>query len=266
MCRTTDYYDFRSTDQNLLKISAFFIRFSDFDSCTEPLSDSLTLLYPPRINETVLEVSGSNIRPDSPAFVTLHRMVKVTTRDGEAIYGSRERVRGGNGVRFEVYSREEKVLKGVFRREEGQTWKMECKCALEREDGEAVGGERAVADVCVAVEGDVAMGERVEMVVRKRRKNRRVGYDHLEEIPEESESDGGCCCSCGCEERDDGGDCGGGQEMKMEAEAEAQEVKWVFDVGIWVMCFGVGYLVSKASAKSLRRMRLLSHCKFISMQ
>ncbi|XVF51227.1 hypothetical protein PTKIN_Ptkin04bG0167600 [Pterospermum kingtungense] len=258
MCRSTDYYDFRYTDQNLLKINAFFIRFSGFVSCSEPLTDSLTLFYPPRINETGLEVSGSSIRPDSPAFVTLHRMVKVKTRDGEAIYGSRERVRAGDGVRFEVYSREEKVLKGVFRREEGQKWKMECKCAVEREDGETNGGERAVADVCVAVEGEATMGERVEMVVRKRRKNRRVGFDHLEEIPEESESDGGCCsCGCGCGESDDGGDCSGGREMKMDMDIETEGLRWAFDVGIWVMCFGVGYLVSKASAKSLRRMRIL---------
>ncbi|XWS48745.1 hypothetical protein CRYUN_Cryun13aG0102600 [Craigia yunnanensis] len=265
MCRSTDYCDFRSSDLNLLKINSFFVRFSGFVSC-ELLSDSLTLLYPPRINETALEVSGSNIRPDYPAFVTLHRMVKVKTRNGEAIYGSRERVRAGDGVRFEVYSREEKVLKGVFRREEGQKWKMECKCALERGDGETVGGERAVADVCVAVEGDVAMEEMVEMVVKKGRKNRRVGFDHLEleEIPEEregeSEWDGGYCCSCGesddegMEGRCDGG-CGEGQEKKMELEAEG--VRWAFNVGIWIMCFGVGYLVSKASAKSLRRMRIL---------
>ncbi|XVE58145.1 hypothetical protein DITRI_Ditri04bG0146800 [Diplodiscus trichospermus] len=185
MCRSTDYYDVRYSDRNRLKIKAFFIRFSGFDSCTEPLPDSLTLLYPQRINETVLEVSGSSIRPDSPAFVTLHRMVKVKTRNGEAIYGSREQVRAGDGVRFEVYSREEKVLKGVFRRE-GQKWKMECKCTLERGVGEAFGTEGAMADVCVAVEGDVAMGERVEMVVRK---NRRVGFDQLEEIPEEREGE-----------------------------------------------------------------------------
>ncbi|XVF10323.1 hypothetical protein REPUB_Repub07fG0172800 [Reevesia pubescens] len=257
MCRSADYYDFRSSGQNLLKIKAFFIRFSGFVSCTEPFSDSLTLLYPPRINETGLEVSGSKVRPDSPAFVTLHRMVKVKTRNGEAIYGSRERVRAGDGVRFEVYSREEKLLKGVFRREEGKKWEMECKCAVERGDGDKIVGERAaVADVCVAVEGDMAMGKRVEMVVRKRRKNNKVGFDQLEEIPEEreaeSESDGGCCCICG--ESDDGdveGSCDGGQEM------EADGVSWAFDVGIWVMCFGVGYLFSKASTKSLRRMRIL---------
>ncbi|KAK6262671.1 hypothetical protein QUC31_008487 [Theobroma cacao] len=260
MCRSTDYNDFRSGHQNLLKIKAFFVRFSGLDSCTEPLSDSLTLFYPPRINEKTLEVSGSKVRPDLPAFVTLHRMVNVKTKIGEAIYGSRERVRAEDGVCFEVYSRKEKVLKGIFRKDDRQKWKLECKCAIERWDGETVGVDRAVADVCVAVEGDVPMGERVEMVVRKRGNNRRVGFDQLEEIPEEregeSDSDGGCCCSCGesdgegLEGRCDG-DCGGGQEMDMEG------VSWAVDVGLWVMCFGVGYLVSKASAKSLRRMRLL---------
>ncbi|KAK5777786.1 uncharacterized protein LOC108478337 [Gossypium arboreum] len=250
MCRSVDYYDFRSGDQSLLKIKAFFVRFSDFDSCADPLSDSLTLLFPPRINDTArLEISGSITGAGSPAFVTLHRLVKLKTRDGEAIYGSRERIRAGDGVRFEVYSREEKVLNGVLRREE-EKWKMECKCALESDNTEMIGGKAAVADVCVAVEGDLAMGERVEMVVRKCRKNRRMGFDQLEDIPEEregeSERDGGFCCSCG--EADSGGE---------EVDIEAAGVSWAFDVGIWIMCFGVGYFVSKATAKSLRRMRLL---------
>ncbi|XP_022754228.1 uncharacterized protein LOC111302715 [Durio zibethinus] len=255
MCRSSDcYHDFRSSDQSLLKIKAFFIRFSGLGSCAELLSDSLTLLYSPRINETALEVSGSNIRPDSFAFLTLHRMVKVETKVGEAIYGSRERVRAGDGVRFEVYSREEKVLKGIFRREEAQRWKMECKCALEGGDGETVAVERAMADVCVAVEGNVAILERVEMSARKRKKNRRVGFNQLEDIPEEregeSESDGRYCCSCW--EPDSSG-----LEGKCEADCGGRQVSWAFDVGIWVMCFGIGYLVSKASAKSLRLMRIL---------
>lgn len=158
MCRSADYYDFRSGDRSILKIKAFFVRFSGFDSRADPLSDSLTLLFPPRISDTArLEISGSIIRSGSPAFVTLHRLVKLKTRDGEAIYGSRKRVRAGDGARFEVYSREGKVSKGVLRREE-EKWKMECKCALERSNSETIGGKAAFADVCVAVEGDVAMG------------------------------------------------------------------------------------------------------------
>ncbi|KAE8732735.1 Serine/threonine-protein kinase fray2 isoform 1 [Hibiscus syriacus] len=210
MCRSTDYYNFRCADQNLLKIKAFFVRLSGFDSCKGPLSNSLTLLFPIRINESALEVSGATMRSDSSALLVLHRMVNVRSRNGEAIYGSRERVRVGDGVGFEVYSGEEKVLKGIFRREE-EKWKMKCKCALETRDAKTVGGEGAVADVCVEVDGDVAMGERVEMVARK---NRRVGFDRLEDIPEESEFDGVCCCEC-AEAYGGGmeGDCGGAEEM-----------------------------------------------------
>ncbi|KAB2069805.1 hypothetical protein ES319_A08G116100v1 [Gossypium barbadense] len=225
MCRSTDYYDFRCADQNLLKIKAFFIRISGFDS----FSNSLTLLYPPRINESALHVSGTAIRSDSSSFLVLHRMVNVQTRSGEAIYGSRELVQAGDGVCFDVYSGEDKVLKGIFRREE-QKWKMECKCALETRDGKTVGAERAVADVCVA----------------------------LEDIPEESEVSDECSCSCVESDGDDiegrcDGDCEGIQDMCTAGEG----VSWAFDVGIWVMCLGVGYLFSRASAKSLRRIRIL---------
>ncbi|XP_038993431.1 uncharacterized protein LOC120117200 [Hibiscus syriacus] len=191
------------------------------------------------------------MRSDSSAFLVLHRMVNVKTRNREAIYGSRERIRAGNGVGFEVYSGEEKVLKGIFRREE-QKWKMECKCALKKRDGKTVGGEGAVADVCVAVDGDMEMEERVEMVARK---NRRVGFDKLEDIPEERESNSGCCCNC-AETYGGGmeGDCGGAEEM---CTGTAEEVSWAFDVGIWVVFLGAGYLFSKAAAKTLRRMRTL---------
>ena len=58
-------------------------------------------------------------------------------------------------------------MKRIVRREEAQKWKMECKCALEGGDGETIEVERAMADVCVAMEGDIALGERMEMSVRK---------------------------------------------------------------------------------------------------
>ncbi|GKV04009.1 hypothetical protein SLEP1_g16227 [Rubroshorea leprosula] len=263
MCRSTDFHNSYSIQENLLEIKAFFVRFSGLDTCHGTLPESLTLLYLPRINETALEVSGSKIRPDSSAFVTLHRVVKARTGNGEAIYGSRERVRAGDGVRFEVYSMEEKVLKGIFRKEEGGKWKLECKCALETGDGNMAGANVAVAEVCVAVEGHVAMGERVEMVVRRRRKNRRMGFDELEEIPEEREADtefdGLCCSRCG--ESEGGGDMiEGGRDCDgncADTEMDLEGVSWAVDLGLWVMCLGVGYLVSKVSARSLRRLRLL---------
>jgi hypothetical protein len=234
MCRSTDYHGFQSNDRDRrLRIRAFFV---------QTLPDSATLLYLPRINEQALDVDGSSVRPDSPAFVTLHRVVKSRTREGEAVFGSREPVRAGEGVRFEVYLREERVVKGIFRKDEGQEWKLECKCAVESESA----NEADVAEVYVAVEGHVAMSEKVDMVVRRRRKRR--GCGGLEEIPEEREEgieSDDCCCRCGeGESGSDGGD--------LQDEMDMEGVRWAVDLGIWVMCLGVGFLVSKAS---LRRMK-----------
>ncbi|CAB4280274.1 unnamed protein product [Prunus armeniaca] len=162
MCRSTDYHGFQPR-RDRLKIRAFFLRFSGLNT-RAPLPESLTLSFLPRINENELEIDGSKIRPDTPAFLTLYRVVNAKVKDGEVIFGSRERVEAGDGIRFEVYLREEKVLKGTFRKDEGQEWKLECKCALE---SESVAREIAEAQVCVAVEGHVAMIERVRMVVKK---------------------------------------------------------------------------------------------------
>ncbi|XP_071703727.1 uncharacterized protein [Rutidosis leptorrhynchoides] len=185
--------------------------------------------------------------------MTLYRVVS-NERDGSVMYGCREKVRVSEGVRFEVYLREEKVVKGSFRKGEGGEWKIECKCGLE---GKMVVKVNDV-EVSLAVEGDVdddvdVMKQKVVMVVKKGR-----CFEGLEEIVEEiSEGDecGGCYCDCVCggdadvEDEDDGGD---------DVENEVERVAWAVDVGIWVMCLGVGvgYLVSKASSKSLRR-RLL---------
>ncbi|KAG2680706.1 hypothetical protein I3843_11G111600 [Carya illinoinensis] len=260
MCRSTDYHRYLSYSRDCrLRIRAFFVQFSGLNARI-PLPASVTLLYLPRINENALDVDGVSIRPGSPVFVTLHRVVTAKTRDGEAVFGSRERVRASEGVRFEVYLREEKVLKGIFRKDEGDEWKLECKCAVEV--GEV---EVSEAEVCVAVEGHVAMNERVEIVAR-RRKNKSRGCGWLEEIPEEREEEDtthesyGCWCSCGEEEISgwDGGEVGEkwGEEDSSKLvgmEKEMEGVRWAVDVGIWAMCLGVGFLVSKASARRLRR-------------
>uniref|UniRef100_A0A2N9G0F2 Uncharacterized protein n=1 Tax=Fagus sylvatica TaxID=28930 RepID=A0A2N9G0F2_FAGSY len=201
MCRSSDFHGYQASGRDRLRIRAFFVRFSGLNT-RKSLPESLTLHYLPRINDNVLEVDGSKIRPESPAFVTLHRVVNAkTVNEGDVIFGSRERVRANEAVRFEVYLRDEKVLKGVFRKGEGGEWKLECKCAIESESESEVKVKEA--EVCVAVEGHVAaatMNEKVEMVVKKRRKCLRE-CGRLEEIPEEieeeekegTESDG-CCC------------------------------------------------------------------------
>ncbi|CAH8382865.1 unnamed protein product [Eruca vesicaria subsp. sativa] len=238
MCRSTDFD--RYVEKESLKVKAFYVRFTGLP--TRDFSpDSLTLLYPPRINEAAFELDGSKIRPDSPAFVTLHRVVK----GGEAIYGCRERVRVWEGIRFEVYMSEERVVKGIFRKEEGgDKWKIECECEM----------EEGAAEVVVAAEGHVATST---MARRHRRRRKHMMFECLEEIPEEREEgrereDSVCFCTCGGGESEDGEGEWESVEWTAEMESEAEGMGWAVDVGIWVMCLGVGYLVSKASAKSLR--------------
>ncbi|GAV68719.1 hypothetical protein CFOL_v3_12222 [Cephalotus follicularis] len=250
MCRSPNVL-LRYSDNQRLKIKSFFVKFSGMDS-TRPVPESLTLLYLPRINGTELEVSGSKIRPDSSAFVTLHRLVATAAKmeEGEVFYGSRERVEASGGVQFVVYFREDKVLKGTFRKnEDNKEWKLQCKYCEGCHDV-------AVADVLVRVEGHVELFGRVEI---RRKHRRRVGFDKLEEIPEEreeedGETEGGCWCTCDCD-GSDGGDGEKGCDDKLEKEMDG--VRWAVDLGIWVACLGVGILASKATSKSLRRLRLL---------
>ena len=153
--------------------------------------------------------------------------------------------------------KEEKVLKGIFRKDEKDEWKMECRCALE--SGSA-GVSVSEAEVCVAVEDHAAMSEMVEMAVRRKAKAKARAVQLLEEIPEEREVEtgsDGCYCFGGDDEdyESDGGNCElNGNEMEMDVE---EGFGWAVDLGIWVMCLGVGYLLSRASSKTLRRRRLL---------
>ncbi|XP_022156228.1 uncharacterized protein LOC111023163 [Momordica charantia] len=239
MCRSTDYQRFPGR----LKIKAFFVRFSRPESLKPP-PESLTLLYLPRIDE----IDGAKIRPDSAALVALQRVV---WRKDAVIFGSRERVRASEGARFEVYLREEKVVEGTFRRSEEGEWRLECKGAL---GGEFAGA--AAAEICVDVEEQGAMFEKVVLGVRRMKKR---GFSGLEEIPEEREGEVEEADSDGCgdssEEDDDG--CGGdGRENEVEMEVEG--VRWAVNLGIWAVCLGVGLLVSKAAhSKKLRPKRII---------
>lgn len=242
MCRSTDFE--RYVEKESLKVKAFFVRFTGLPT-RQLLPDSLTLLYPPRINEAAFELDGSKIRPDSPAFVTLHRAVK----GGDVIYGSREPVRVWEGIRFEVYMSEERVVKGIFRKEEGDKWKLECECEME---------EEGAAEVVVAAEGHVATATMARK--HRRRRKQRSGFECLEEIPEEREEgreldggDGVCFCTCSGGESEDGEGEWEAVEWTGEMESEAEGMGWAVDLGIWVMCLGVGYLVSKAASTKILR-------------
>ncbi|XP_073525978.1 uncharacterized protein [Phyllobates terribilis] len=246
-------------DPRLLTATAFYLKLKLL-STTLHVDNTLTLVYLPRINACPLEVNGSTIRSDSPAYVTLYRLVNAGVDD--AVFGSMERIRVGDGARFEVYIREERLIKGVFRRlKNGEGWRVDCTCVLEGEvDGLAV----EEVEVCVAAEG-VRMRERVVVTERVRRRRR---HGALEEIPEEEEEEGNgawgdeistcsSSCECGCESGSDGGEEVDEDRMVVEMEEEMEGVRWAVDVGIWVVCLGVGYLVSRASAKTLRRRRIL---------
>ncbi|CAL1373684.1 unnamed protein product [Linum trigynum] len=274
MCRTTDFDGFKPRSRNPLNIKAFFCRFSGFHRRTS-FPDSLTLRFLPRVNGTELQIDGSKIRPDSNAFLELHRLVDVKARSGEAVYGSREPVKSTAGVSFEVYLRDDRVLEGIFTKDEEHEWNLECRCRVE--NAVLVGcAAAAAADVCVAVADRMAaLSERVKLVAPPRRKKgncRKVRLDRLVVIPEDAEDDdvddelaaGPCCCDCdgsGTDSGYSGGNCeevsGPGSPASDEEELDLEGVGWAVDVGLWVMCLGVGYLVSKASTKRLRRMRIL---------
>uniref|UniRef100_A0A6V7QVB8 Uncharacterized protein n=1 Tax=Ananas comosus var. bracteatus TaxID=296719 RepID=A0A6V7QVB8_ANACO len=180
--------------------------------------------------------------------------------------GRTDRVRLGDGARFEAYAGEEKVVSGVFRRAGGggPGWRTEC-----------WGCEEAVAaEVWVVGESGAVLRERVEIAAEEKGRRRRrttlgLGFrSKLEEIPEESDgckggaddqeeeegrrSDSEVVGSDGWDRREEEGMEGGDWGMEMEMEG----VRWAVDVGIWVVCLGVGLLVSRASARSFSRKRL----------
>ncbi|KAL0398457.1 UNVERIFIED_CONTAM: hypothetical protein Sradi_2189000 [Sesamum radiatum] len=162
MCR-----GFQQNERERLKIKAFSTRLSASCSKNKPhLPDFLTLHYLPRINGSLMEINGSNLRPDSPAFVTLHRVLSRESSRG-AVYASKERVAVCEGVKFEIYVGDVKVLKGIFRKDEGEKWKIDCKL-----DDFVEGVDDA--EVFVAPEGPAAvMSEKMEMVADLRRRQRR---------------------------------------------------------------------------------------------
>lgn len=249
-------------DRDRLQIRGFYLRVS-ISGGRRPFLGAITLVYLPRIDGSSLEVNGSRIRAAARAIVPLHRICSpelFKSGDTEAaVFASTERVRAGEGVRFEAYVGEEKVVRGVFRRR-GDVWGMECQCAA------AV----AAAEVWVVGENGVSMGQRVEVAAaleeeRRKRRWRRRFCSRLEEIPEESDGCDGLCCEGGEEEEEEEGwewegsddevrKQAGGKSMEGEDVAlEMEGVRWAVDLGIWVMCLGVGMLVSAASNRKLRK-------------
>lgn len=241
---------FMQNGPDCLKLRAFYIHLS-VSTARKALPQSLTLHYLARIDGGALEINESKIRSDAPGFVTLHRVVSAEAVVTGAVYGSREGVKASEGARFEIYAGDSRVVKGVFRKDWGENWKLDCECVVAGEN-DCLGIK--AAEVCVAVEGYAAelITQKVEMLHPRRLRRRRC-YQGLEEIPEgretETESEPGCCCCCDEGEKIiDGGACKNAEEA-----ADVDGVGWAVDMGIWMVCLGVGFLVSRASYKSLRR-------------
>ncbi|RAL49903.1 hypothetical protein DM860_002194 [Cuscuta australis] len=227
MCR-----GFHPNGGDCINLRAFYIHISLLSPLRKSLPEILTLNYPPRIDESPLEISGSGVRSNAPGFVSLHRVVSA----GTAVYGSRERVKAGEGARFELYAGDCKLMKGIFRKDWGDdSWKLECKFVGSEEENSCLGIKGA--EVRVWLEGDPAepITERVEMAHTRRRK----GCERLEEIPEgrETETEAEGCCRCCCGEGEAA--VGGREDCRVPA---VEGVGWAVDAGIWILCFGVGYL------------------------
>ncbi|XP_021713551.1 uncharacterized protein LOC110681729 [Chenopodium quinoa] len=256
MCRTTEYYH---GQDRFLRLKAISLQLS-LSSATATAADvsllpeSLTLVFLPRINGGLLEINGSKTRPDSPAFITLHRVLK-----SDFIFTSRDRIRACDGVVFEVHLAGNRLLHGGFRQHDDGDFKMECRFMEEEREF----GVRE-AEIFVVSENGGLMREKAVAKRRRRRRNCRKFEVALDEIPEERECDvveeegSGemwCCCCGEGESESDGGD----DEVEFDrmVEEEMERVRWAVDVGIWVVCLGVGFLVSKASTRNLRRRKFL---------
>lgn len=236
----------RSTTERIarydrLKIRGFYLRVS-VSARQIPLAEAITLVFLPRIDGNLLEVNGSRILAEAAAIVPLHRIRSAEGGDGsEAVFGSTERVMASEGVRFEAYIGEEKALGGVFRRGDGG-WRMELRCSMRQ------------TDVWVVGENGLSMRQRVEGGSRR---GRRKGFClRLEEIPEEEEEEEESGWEIVGSKEGDLKECwSGGKLMDNEEDVELglEGVRWAVDVGIWVMCLGVGLLVSRSSYSSLRR-------------
>ncbi|KAK9103943.1 hypothetical protein Sjap_021197 [Stephania japonica] len=279
-------------DESLLEMKAFYVRFSmnddDVDEQRKLIPPSITLVYLPRQTQTQtqththmmmsssssssLQINGSIIRPESTAFVTLHRL---PLNDDEVVFCSRDVIRVSQGVEFQVYVREHQVFKGSLRsRSRSSSWQLECKCELDMimSQQAVLLGLPLISDamLCLQLTSNNCVAPiittcRVDMRRRGRRHQRRYYYCtgkvvqqqqqqlQLEEIPEESELDlsfyhdhhhqhpttttTSPSPSNSSEDDDDA------------VEMELEGVRWAVDLGIWVLCLGLGYFVSKASSK-----------------
>ncbi|XP_072963881.1 uncharacterized protein [Typha angustifolia] len=230
-------------DSDRLKICAFYLRLSRFGGEAKRLPETLTLVYLPWMEGDAVEVNGSKVLAGSPAIVALHR-VRSTGKKFGALFASMDRIQAREGVRFVAHVGEEEVVRGVFRRGGGDGgWRMECRST-------ATEAEVWVAEVWVAEVGGEVMRMKAEVGSRKEKRRMSGFCSRLEDIPEEEEGSDCCCEDREVKEEKDEEE---GWAMVRSDGGEREGVRWAVEVGLWVVCLGVGLLVSKASSTSLMR-------------
>ncbi|KAK7306849.1 hypothetical protein VNO77_44809 [Canavalia gladiata] len=249
MCwSTTHYYSQAHVDGDTdpFTITSFFVRLR-----TSSLQSNAYSSAPPASKPTPLPESltlilcfplDSNSRNKVP-FLSLRRM-RQTTTEACVTFGSMQRVRATTQtLSFQLYVGETELLKGVIRKNHND-WKLECcKCELQSCLG------ISEVELFVALDGVVAIRERVVMPVVKTRNGKyNTRWSNkllkLEDIPEETEL-----------QSDDDDDVDVNTEVEeacVNLEMDLEVLRRAMDMGIWVLCLGMGYMVSRASIPNIR--------------
>ncbi|XP_027346589.1 uncharacterized protein LOC113858249 [Abrus precatorius] len=162
-----------------------------------------------------------------PYSLSLTRIRQAKTQ-GHVIFGSKQRVRATTqAMNFQLHAGETKLLKGVIRKHDRNNWRLEC-CKWELPISLSI----SEVELLVALDGVEPVRERV--VVKRNNK--------LEDIPEETELPSDNSADANAEV----------EEARTNLEMDLEVLKWAMDVGIWVLCLGFGYMLSRASKPNIR--------------
>ena len=169
------------------------------------------------------------------------------TDEDVTVFGCKQKVRATAQVlRFQLYVGETKLLKGAIRKLEDNhhsNLKLEC-CKCELMPGAFSISE---ADLLVAFDGHVATSGKVTVKEHWMRNSKhRTNKSKLEDIPEETElrvdADVGVDDDANPEI----------EEAAIHLEMDLEVLRKAMDMGIWVLCLGLGFMVSKASITNFR--------------
>ncbi|RCV45779.1 hypothetical protein SETIT_9G480400v2 [Setaria italica] len=126
-----------------LTLRIFYLRVSRCE-VDESMADTLILTHIPLTPDTDLEVSGADRKPSvssgkgSSTVTCSLRRDRVDSRSEEATFVSTASIRMSGSVRFEVQSKDERLLVGILEMcdaEGKKSWVMKCQVATQRGSG-----------------------------------------------------------------------------------------------------------------------------------